>query len=276
MGYENNELIAKFLLSDPLEDGKFIDGTMNGKWQDTIQNDNSRELHHYTNDEGYYMVPHSVWVHNYKDGVKDGEQLRIRVHDENEKWDGTQQILEKQNYKNGQKHGKHLKYESGRLKVEELYDNSTKIEEIKYHDNGKVNKLTKYQNKPPYKEEFIYEDNGYLVWYSQEYKSGYSKVKEYNLGNLTREFMMVGGKKEGKEIEYYPNGNKKTIFTLINGQFSGLYETYYENGNLKTRGNIENDIFVDTFEEFYPSGNLKKRDYLQNGRPIKTENFEDK
>lgn len=152
-----------------------------------------------------------------EDGVKEGVyQLFING-----------KLSEKGEYKEGKQEGSRtLFYESGKVQVEEMYNNGRIISKKTYFDNGEL------------ESEGQYDEN---ITMSGEWKYYYQN------GKMKEKVNFNNNVEDGVFVEYHENGNLKTEGTYVpvtfgvevEGLESGELKEYDENGQLVAKKQCE-------------------------------------
>jgi len=198
---------------------------------------------------------------------------------------------------NGSKQGQWIKKTPEGLKVYEGYfiDNKPVGTFKKYHENGKLKAILKYDNSDTIvRAKLFYRENrpaaiGKYVnnkrdstWtlYTKQGKRvkteewvngkmhGIQKIYTEN-GIVIDEANFVMNKAEGPWKQYYDNGSKKFIITHKNNKRNGPSTLYYPSGRIEKKGNYKNDFEEGTWSFYNEKGEHKYDVVYKRGEIIK-------
>jgi antitoxin component YwqK of YwqJK toxin-antitoxin module/Tfp pilus assembly protein PilF len=152
------------------------------------------------------------FVQNYKDGVKDGEQLEYHGYTPHLKW--------KEHYSNGKKDGRQeYFYKNGDLRSVSFYEQDIQNGLGKsFYESGKILKEVLYIGG---RQQYIkgYFENGQLKyeWVGDKKKKFITHFKEYDeAGNLMAKGQQYGPSLIGENYAYYPDGRVK-LYVKVKG-----------------------------------------------------------
>ena len=142
-----------------------------GKW----------EYYQYYSDENN-KVQSSLLISNYKNGLKDGEEIRINEHN---------RITNKTLYKRGLKNGKSNSFnKDGTVWESGKYKNGKKIGDwLIYHDNGNVEYFYRYDSEGRKIYDEKRSENGELIYYHiTRYTRKFKYSDLYENGKLVKKY----------------------------------------------------------------------------------------
>lgn len=181
---------------------------------------------------------------------KDGLELIRRY------WAGTiNQIKEEFTIINGKKHGEHILYEFGtmRIKKKSNYINGKLHGTVhEYNKNGMIARTQEYINDKVH---------GYITTY-------------YPTGAIDTITCYIDGKKHGLCNKYYANGNlaKQTEYSV--GIECGIWTFFYPNGNKSMQYQYNNEGKLHgMYYQWYANKNIQRMIYYENGEQKHTEDF---
>lgn len=92
-------------------------------------------------------------------------------------------------------------------------------------------------------------------------------TKEYHEdGNLSKEYQLKKGVRNGFYYEYFKNGNTKVSAVFKNGKLHGSKKVFYPNGNIKWEANYEGGLENGPYIEFSPNGSIISEANFRNGK----------
>ena len=207
--------------------------------------------------DNYKIVGTAKWY--YQSGMISIQEDYISPKDEHyirTKWFENGLLEERNEYKNGLWHGKHLKfYENGKKFLEANYVNGTG-KCITWHENGK--KLGEYY--------FIRcaQDGKQQEWYSNgnlQYIEIYDKGKKvetvgfHENGSTSLHWRYKNSQQHGQQFMWHDNGKKFIEENWYDGKLNGKKIVWYSNGQINSISN-----YIDGFQDG------KEIRYFENGR----------
>jgi uncharacterized protein len=158
-------------------------------------------------------------------------------------------------------------YDNGRIKaVSEISENGRNSYTTLFHPHGQIMSEGKYVDRRRDSVWLVYDAHGQLI------------AREIYSNDLLH----------GKIVTFYQNGDTAEIAFYVNGLKHGSRRQFYRGGLLKNDGFFKNDTLHDTITHYYRSGqvrtqgqfNMEKptgkwRYYLEDGKPEKTEFYDD-
>ena len=147
---------------------------------------------------------------------------------------------------------------TGRMSVEEGFENNQLVEEGTYVDNKRVGLWKKYYPTGAIRSEINYENNHPRGEYRLYYPNG----------NLEEEGTWAGNKNTGEFYRYHSNGVPAQEFHFLkNGKRDGVQNYYYDNGNLQLTVEVKNGIADGVYKTFYPDGSIRSEKMVTEGKP---------
>jgi antitoxin component YwqK of YwqJK toxin-antitoxin module len=186
------------------------------------------------------LLPALLFSQNITDakGLKQG-QWEVKYPDGKVKYSGT--------FRNGKPIGEFRRYyETGELKVVQLFDNKGNSYTKIYYDNGELAAEGKYVGE---KKDSIWK---YYSYYDKSLKM----TEPYNLGVH-----------EGFTQRYYSNGQISDKIEWHNNQMDGSWTQYFENGKVSLKAINVKGVSQGVFQTFYNSGQLETDGFFKNGLP---------
>jgi antitoxin component YwqK of YwqJK toxin-antitoxin module len=137
-------------------------------------------------------------------------------------------------------------YETGELKILQVFDNKGNSKAIIYYDNGEVAAKGNYVGSK--------KDS---VWsYYSYYEKALRMTESYQLGV-----------REGKTIRYFNNGKMSDELEWHNDQMHGKWTQYFENGQISLQTRHINGTREGAFKTFYSNGVLETAGFYKKGLP---------
>lgn len=159
---------------------------------------------------------------------------------------GVNSQIEKRNQtdKNGLKQGFWSKvYPNGVLAYEVTFKDDKPVGELKrYHENGKLQALLKYDAASEWADAKHYDEKGVLIA-----EGKYHKKLRHGLWL------------------YYMDGIKVAEDNYSDGQKQGTSKTYYKSGQVSEEKNWDKDVENGVWRQFFPSGKLKLETRIDKG-----------
>jgi antirestriction protein ArdC len=96
-------------------------------------------------------------------------------------------------------------------------------------------------------------------------EAGDFAVERYPTGEILREYRLIKGKKNGKEVEYFPDHTVKSVSYYKNDSLNGIKETFYKNGKLSSRVGFQNGLIHGDFLTFFRNGSIDRSGHFKKG-----------
>lgn len=230
--YENGSLFKEI---------SFVNGRQHGKSRTYYPSGNLHYEEQFVNglQEGlqkeFYDLPSSpiLAIFTMKSNAKEGQEIIYNL-------DGK--VIAENSYHLGALHGKVRRWDSLAREIiyEAYYENGyRKGTEIERYPNGKIYRITRYNNNEKEKSVAVYDTTGKAVFEGSYINNLLHGLVKEKTDSLYTEVYYQMGKRHGNFIFFYlqPEGQIHSKGKYINNLLDGVYQEYYEDGKIKLKGN---------------------------------------